>query len=92
MSLNLKKVSPLGLLVALGIIFGDINSKRMPYYHRLDLSASRTFKFTETSSLEVNAGVINAYNRDNIFYFDRISSERVDQLPIIPSIGLSWNF
>ena len=76
----------------LGILYGDINSKRLPYYHRLDISAKKTYKLSENSTLEVNAGVVNVYNRKNIFYFDRVSSQRVDQLPIIPSVGLSWKF
>jgi hypothetical protein len=42
--------------------------------------------------LEATASVINVYNRKNIFYVDRITNERVDQLPILPAIGLSLTF
>src|SRR6187399_3719398 len=35
MSLNLKKVSPLGLLVALGIIFGDIGTSPLYVYNAI---------------------------------------------------------
>ncbi len=76
----------------LGILFGEENSKRMPYYHRLDVSAKKTFKFENGTSLEINADVVNAYNRQNIFYFDRITSTRVDQLPFLPSVGLRFKF
>ncbi|KAA9325242.1 TonB-dependent receptor [Adhaeribacter soli] len=76
----------------LGILYGDMNSKRLPYYHRLDLSAKKTFKLKNATVLEINADVVNVYNRKNIFYFDRISSQRVDQLPVLPSLGLRLKF
>jgi hypothetical protein len=75
-----------------GILYGEINSKRLPYYHRLDINIKRTVVLGEVSELELNAGVTNAYNRANIFYFDRVSFERVNQLPILPSFGLSLRF
>jgi len=75
-----------------GILYGEINSKRLPYYHRLDINIKRTIVLGEVSELELNAGVTNAYNRANIFYFDRVSFERVNQLPILPSFGLSLRF
>lgn len=73
----------------LGIIYADLNGGRLPVYHRLDLNIRRGFEF-EKSKLEVNVGVTNAYNRNNIFYVNRITNERVDQLPILPSIGVNW--
>ena len=30
----------------------------------------------------------NVYSRANIFYINRVTGERVDQLPFLPSIGL----
>ena len=77
----------------LGIEFSeDRNSGRLPDYHRLDLSLKRTFDFSKYAKLEVTASVTNAYNRNNIFFFDRASYERVDQLPILPSLGLVFTF
>ena len=76
----------------LGILYGELNSKRLPYYHRLDISAKRTFKLKNATVLEINADVVNVYNRKNIFYFDRVTSQRVDQLPILPSVGLRLKF
>ncbi|MFC5270096.1 TonB-dependent receptor [Adhaeribacter terreus] len=76
----------------LGILYGEINSKRLPYYHRLDISAKRTFKLKNATVLEINADIVNVYNRKNIFYFDRVTSQRVDQLPILPSVGLRLKF
>ena len=76
----------------LGIIFGEQNSKRLPYYHRLDISAKKSFTFGNNTVLEINADIVNTYDRQNIFYFDRITSQRVDQLPFLPSVGLRLKF
>jgi len=76
----------------LGIIYGDLNTGRLPSYHRMDVSMKRTFHFTETTELEVNLSVTNIYDRNNIFYIDRVTNERVDQLPIMPSMGVNLRF
>ncbi|MDQ3191798.1 MAG: TonB-dependent receptor [Bacteroidota bacterium] len=76
----------------LGIIYGDINSQRLPNYHRLDLTLKRKFEISQRSTLETVISVTNAYNRENIFYFDRVRYERVNQLPILPSVGMSLTF
>ena len=77
----------------LGIIYSDsLNSGRLPYYHRLDASINKKFFFSENTILQVSASVINIYNRKNIFYFDRIHYTRVNQLPILPTVGLSLEF
>lgn len=77
----------------LGIIYDEkINAGRLPYYHRLDLTLKRKFRFSKYTSLDVIASVTNAYDRNNIFFFDRVEYERVDQLPIIPSLGITFRF
>ncbi len=76
----------------LGVIYDELNKGRLPYYHRMDMSIKKTFTFSERSELAVIASVTNVYDRDNIFYFDRIRGERVDQLPILPSLGASITF
>lgn len=77
----------------LGIIYSDErNGGRLPYYHRLDVSVQKNIEFSENMDLEVVASATNTYNRDNIFYFDRVRFERVDQLPIIPALALRLNF
>jgi hypothetical protein len=75
-----------------GVIYDDLNGGRLPYYHRLDLTVKRTFVLSLNSQLVVNAGITNAYNRENIFYFDRINFERVNQLPFMPSAGMALSF
>ena len=77
----------------LGIILSsDLNTGRLPYYHRLDFSAKRRWLFNNAILLEANASVINVYDRDNIFYFDRVRFEAVYQLPVIPSLGITAKF
>ncbi|MEY3053458.1 MAG: hypothetical protein RLY31_3243 [Bacteroidota bacterium] len=77
----------------LGIVLDSRrNGGRLPYYHRFDVSLKRTVKFSKHASLEAVASATNLYNRDNIFYFDRVRNQRVNQLPIMPSIGLTFNF
>ncbi len=76
-----------------GIIYSsERNGGRLPTFHRLDLSAKKTFKISKYSRIELIAAVTNAYNRNNIFFFDRVEYERVDQLPILPSLGASFFF
>jgi hypothetical protein len=37
--------------------------------------------------------VTNAYDRQNIFYFDRVTLRaQVNQLPLLPSVGISYTF
>jgi len=76
----------------LGILYGDLNSKRLPYYHRLDVSIRKSLVLGKNSNLDITASVINVYNRSNVFYKDRITGERVNQLPILPSLGVSLSF
>ena len=73
-------------------IYGDLNSKRLPNYHRLDISAKKRFEIGKRSILEVNLSLTNVYNRNNLFYYNRITSQRVDQLPIMPSLGVTYTF
>lgn len=76
----------------LGILYGELNGGRLSDYHRLDLSVKWSKEYTKHKKLEINASVSNAYNRQNVFYFDRVTSARVNQLPILPSIGAGFYF
>jgi hypothetical protein len=63
------------------------NSARLPVYHRLDVSISKEFAlFFMKMTMEAN--VINVYNRENIFYFDRSTGERINMLPFLPTVSL----
>ncbi len=68
------------------------NAGRLPFYHRLDGSIKRLFKFGKYTSLELVASATNMYNRENIFYFDRVRAKRINQLPIMPTLGATFNF
>ncbi|MCC6936762.1 MAG: TonB-dependent receptor [Flavobacteriales bacterium] len=76
----------------LSTIFGNLNSNRLPDYARVDLSVTKTWRFDEHRSLELDLSVTNTLDRQNIFYFDRVRYERVNQLPLLPSAGISYRF
>jgi hypothetical protein len=77
---------------SLGYVPGDYNSQRLPDYHRLDVSVKWFYNINEKTKLEVNVGATNAYNRENIFYYDRVRNKRVNQLPILPNVNISFKF
>ncbi|MEX0967667.1 MAG: TonB-dependent receptor [Bacteroidia bacterium] len=77
---------------SLGIVYAGLNEGRLPVYHRLDLSASKKFEFKNKDKLQLTLSIINAYNQENIFFFDRVKYQRINQLPILPSIGASYSF
>src|SRR6185312_1520337 len=67
----------------LGVIYGEFDSYRLPDYHRLDISIDKSLQLSQKIAMHINASVINVYNRENIFYYDRITGKRVNQLPIL---------
>jgi len=78
---------------SIGVLYSDIiNGGRLSWFHRLDISAKKTFQLNERSKLEATAALTNAYNRQNIFYVDRITNEKKYQLPLFPSVNLTWTF
>ncbi len=77
----------------LGIVYAEERNRgRLPYYHRLDLSLKYSIEFTKYAKAEITASATNAYNRANIFYFDRVRYTRVNQLPILPSLSMTVQF
>lgn len=76
----------------LGILLADLNQGRLPTYHRFDIGLKYLLKFSERVKLEINIGATNIYNRANIFYVDRVTFKRVNQLPILPSLGFQLSF
>jgi hypothetical protein len=76
----------------LAILYGPMNEGRLPAYHRLDLSLNRAWKLPSGLQIELGASVMNVYNRQNVFYFDRITQTRVNQLPVMPSVGVVFRF
>ncbi|MEX1001270.1 MAG: TonB-dependent receptor [Crocinitomicaceae bacterium] len=78
----------------LTFIYDEGNNGRLPTYHRLDLNVKKTFEFEKHKhmKLDVIAGVTNAYSRNNIFYVNRVTNEKVYQLPIMPSLAITFKF
>ncbi|MDX1941634.1 MAG: TonB-dependent receptor, partial [Saprospiraceae bacterium] len=94
--INFEDISLTDILTGnfdLGTILSDErNGGRLSTYHRLDASLKRTFIFSKNSKLEALLSITNAYNRENVFYVDRITNNRVNQLPVLPSVGLTFGF
>lgn len=69
-------------------VLGARNESRLPVYHRLDVSLSKeiTIGFAK---LKAEVAIVNAYDRRNVFYFNRATGERIDQLPFFPTATLS---
>lgn len=77
----------------LGLLLADeLNGGRLPYYHRLDLAVKRRFLLRNKLLIETSASVINAYNRQNLFYFDRERFASVFQLPVVPTLGVTVKY
>lgn len=74
------------------VLYGELNTKRLPNYHRVDLSLKKVFKMKNNRQIEAAAGATNMLNYDNIFYYDRNERKRVNQLPIMPTVSMSYSF
>jgi hypothetical protein len=74
----------------LGILLSpNYNGARLPAYHRLDLAFKYRQRLSELLLLETTMSLLNAYNRPNVFYIDRVTARRYNQLPILPMISLT---
>jgi hypothetical protein len=69
------------------VLLGRPYGARLPSVHRLDVSVERAVR-VKSQELQLQAGVINVYDRSNIFYYDLFTSHRVDQLPFAPYLSL----
>ncbi|MBK7466318.1 MAG: hypothetical protein IPJ43_05585 [Saprospiraceae bacterium] len=58
----------------------------------MDVSLKRKFQLSKKSYIDVIGSVTNAYDRKNIFYFNVVENRRVNQLPILPSLAVSYHF
>ncbi len=74
---------------------GEHNSGRYPAYHRLDLRATRKFKF-ENYTMDVYIEFLNTYNQNNIAHYmwDETYSSRDFMIvfPFLPVLGISARF
>lgn len=67
----------------------NYNAARLPAYHRMDLTLKRRWRLASQVLLEANFTLLNVYNRPNLFYIDRITARRYNQLPILPTLGIT---
>ena len=85
--------NPLTTNGPMGVIYANqINGGRLSWYHRLDISVKKRFILTKKSKLDATFAIINVYDRQNIFYVDRVTNVRVYQFPFFPSLNLTWTF
>lgn len=80
---------------------GPVYGLHLPDYHRLDLRATRRWKLTR-GDLRVFIDIFNAYDRTNLIGYDHrvsVSGTQVtdvrkarEQLPLLPSAGVNWEF
>lgn len=78
---------------------GEKNGMRLPAYHRLDVSVSRSFS-NETDEMKFSAGVsvFNVYNRQNVSYYtydmstSPVTISTVGSLGITPTLFLQLDF
>mgnify|MGYP000285646034 CR=1 FL=1 len=73
-------------------LYGQRNNYQFPYYHRLDITLKHTITTKAKNNIELVAGVTNAYNRNNIFYVNRVTNQKIYQFPVLPSVGMSYKF
>ena len=69
------------------IVYAEPFGGRQPTYARMDVWLERRVEKGRYIGT-LRAGVLNLINRANLFYYDLFTFSRVDQLPLIPSVGL----
>jgi len=73
-----------------------INNARFPDYARIDISLSY-YAMLFKRKLSVIASVFNVTNRENIYYYysvptERTGTEYLTGLPLLPSLEIQWEF
>jgi hypothetical protein len=66
--------------------------KTLQSWVSLDVALKKHIELSKNSTVDVTFSMTNVYSRKNIFYVDRITTEKVYQLPLLPSLGASWKF
>jgi hypothetical protein len=58
----------------------------------MDFNVKKKFFLSENSLLEVDLSITNLYDRENVFYVNRVTNSVVNQLPFMPSLGINMSF
>jgi len=69
------------------ILYAEPFRGRQPTYARMDIWLERRIEEGRHVTT-LRAGIVNVFNRENLFYYDLFEFRRVDQLPLIPSVGV----
>ncbi|MBI5381507.1 MAG: TonB-dependent receptor [Opitutae bacterium] len=82
-------------------VVGPAYAAELPAYHRLDLRATRRFQLKH-GELRVFLDIFNAYDRKNILGYGHsaviqgnnagVALNPRELLPILPSLGITWEF
>jgi len=77
------------------VVLGDQNISRLPSYHRMDVGVSKIIDLG-FSRVSIDASITNVYNRENLFFYDKETGERVNMLPFFFSMSVKveiwkWN-
>ncbi len=89
---------PSSSLTRYPFIVGELNSSRLPAYHRMDIGFTRADKFFGIGQYELKLQIINLYSRRNLWFYtydlndNPITREDVKMLPIIPNISFMVDF
>jgi hypothetical protein len=73
------------------VLYDDPFQGQLPAYFRLDVTLERTFESKYVQGA-IQAGILNVFDRSNVFYYDLFAARRVDQLPFMPTVGLKVEF
>lgn len=77
---------------------GKVNASRLPNYHRMDISFSRSGSFFNLGESELQLQVINVYSRRNIWFYNYdfdenpVQANAVSLLPILPAVSYTVTF
>lgn len=78
-------------------VYGDVNSSRLPAYHRLDVRLDREVPTRGNWDLTFYVELLNLYNRANVVGYeykgaDYSKREDVTDLPFVPNFGLKARY
>jgi hypothetical protein len=72
------------------VLFGDLNTARLPGFQSLDISASYDVDWN-LAHFTIQGTLINVYNKRNVFYINNVSGDVVYQLPTTFNLSLGWS-